>query len=73
MSKDLLSNNFVCFFYFQGIAPKIEFSTRTAIRERVFLHRNRFFVSTIKNPEIEISGIFSTNLKNFNLSLVYQV
>ncbi|XP_042768819.1 spermatogenesis associated 6-like protein isoform X9 [Panthera leo] len=25
-----------------GIAPKIEFSTRTAIRERVFLHRNRF-------------------------------
>ncbi|KAI4588932.1 hypothetical protein MJG53_003340 [Ovis ammon polii x Ovis aries] len=28
---------------FPGIAPKIEFSTRTAIRERVFLHRNRFF------------------------------
>ncbi|XP_046957336.1 spermatogenesis associated 6-like protein isoform X1 [Lynx rufus] len=27
---------------FPGIAPKIEFSTRTAIRERVFLHRNRF-------------------------------
>uniref|UniRef100_A0A8C8Y108 Spermatosis associated 6 like n=1 Tax=Panthera leo TaxID=9689 RepID=A0A8C8Y108_PANLE len=26
----------------KGIAPKIEFSTRTAIRERVFLHRNRF-------------------------------
>ena len=58
MSKDLLSNNFICFFYFQGIAPKIEFSTRTAIRERVFLHRNRFFVSIIKNPEIEMSGIF---------------
>uniref|UniRef100_A0ABI7X3W0 Spermatogenesis-associated protein 6 N-terminal domain-containing protein n=1 Tax=Felis catus TaxID=9685 RepID=A0ABI7X3W0_FELCA len=27
---------------FPGIAPKIEFSTRTAIRERVFLQRNRF-------------------------------
>ncbi|PNI54596.1 SPATA6L isoform 3 [Pan troglodytes] len=27
---------------FPGIAPKIEFSTRTAIRECVFLHRNRF-------------------------------
>ncbi|XP_053429692.1 spermatogenesis associated 6-like protein isoform X3 [Nycticebus coucang] len=27
---------------FPGIAPKIEFSTRTAIRERVFLSRNRF-------------------------------
>eukprot|EP00070_Physeter_catodon_P042850 XP_028349744.1 spermatogenesis associated 6-like protein isoform X5 [Physeter catodon] len=27
---------------FPGIAPKIEFSTRTAIRERVFPHRNRF-------------------------------
>ncbi|XP_023483069.1 spermatogenesis associated 6-like protein isoform X2 [Equus przewalskii] len=26
---------------FPGIAPKIEFSTRTAIRECVFLHRNR--------------------------------
>uniref|UniRef100_A0A2K5DWJ3 Spermatosis associated 6 like n=1 Tax=Aotus nancymaae TaxID=37293 RepID=A0A2K5DWJ3_AOTNA len=26
----------------KGIAPKIEFSTRTAIRECVFLHRNRF-------------------------------
>ncbi|KAM5298362.1 spermatogenesis associated 6-like protein [Ctenodactylus gundi] len=27
---------------FPGIAPKLEFSTRTAIRECVFLHRNRF-------------------------------
>ncbi|XP_020730767.1 spermatogenesis associated 6-like protein isoform X7 [Odocoileus virginianus] len=33
---------------FPGIAPKIEFSTRTAIRERVFLHRNRFFVDSAK-------------------------
>ncbi|KAI4542144.1 hypothetical protein MG293_007523 [Ovis ammon polii] len=37
---------------FPGIAPKIEFSTRTAIRERVFLHRNRFFV--IKEPDERI-------------------
>lgn len=28
---------------FPGIAPKLEFSTRTAIRECVFPHRNRFF------------------------------
>ncbi|XP_045324165.1 spermatogenesis associated 6-like protein isoform X7 [Leopardus geoffroyi] len=33
---------------FPGIAPKIEFSTRTAIRERVFLHRNRFLVDSAK-------------------------
>ncbi|XP_037706932.1 spermatogenesis associated 6-like protein isoform X5 [Choloepus didactylus] len=34
---------------FPGIAPKIEFSTRTAIRERLFLHRNRFPVDSA-NP-----------------------
>ncbi|XP_045020982.1 spermatogenesis associated 6-like protein isoform X2 [Bubalus bubalis] len=34
---------------FPGIAPKIEFSTRTAIRERVFLHRNRFFEERCKS------------------------
>ncbi|XP_059267952.1 spermatogenesis associated 6-like protein isoform X6 [Mustela nigripes] len=33
---------------FPGIAPKIEFSTRTAIRERVFLQRNRFPVDSAK-------------------------
>ncbi|XP_004457461.1 spermatogenesis associated 6-like protein isoform X6 [Dasypus novemcinctus] len=33
---------------FPGIAPKIEFSTRTAIRERLFLHRNRFHVDSAK-------------------------
>ncbi|KAB0398942.1 hypothetical protein E2I00_015873, partial [Balaenoptera physalus] len=57
---------------FPGIAPKIEFSTRTAIRERVFLHRNRFLVSIIENPVIEMLEIFSTNLKNFSLNSVYQ-
>lgn len=75
MSKDPLSILFVSFmlFYFQGIAPKIEFSTRTAIRERVFLHRHRFLVSIIENPVIEMLEIFSTNLKNFSLNSVYQV
>ncbi|XP_014315867.1 spermatogenesis associated 6-like protein [Myotis lucifugus] len=34
---------------FPGIAPKIEFSTRTAIRECVFLHRNRFFEEIFKS------------------------
>lgn len=33
---------------FPGIAPKLEFSTRTAIRECVFLHRNRFRVDSAK-------------------------
>ncbi|XP_058157782.1 spermatogenesis associated 6-like protein isoform X2 [Dasypus novemcinctus] len=33
---------------FPGIAPKIEFSTRTAIRERLFLHRNRFHEEILK-------------------------
>ncbi|XP_066224182.1 spermatogenesis associated 6-like protein isoform X4 [Saccopteryx leptura] len=33
---------------FPGIAPKIEFSTRTAIREIVLLHRNRFLVDGAK-------------------------
>ncbi|XP_037061443.1 spermatogenesis associated 6-like protein isoform X4 [Peromyscus leucopus] len=31
---------------FPGIAPKLEFSTRTAIRECVFPHKNRFFVDS---------------------------
>nr|XP_048294738.1 spermatogenesis associated 6-like protein isoform X6 [Myodes glareolus] len=34
---------------FPGIAPKLEFSTRTAIGECVFPHRNRFFVDS-ENP-----------------------
>ncbi|XP_077004392.1 spermatogenesis associated 6-like protein isoform X2 [Tamandua tetradactyla] len=34
---------------FPGIAPKIEFSTRTAIRERLFLHRNRFHEEKLKS------------------------
>ncbi|XP_057634798.1 spermatogenesis associated 6-like protein isoform X2 [Chionomys nivalis] len=33
---------------FPGIAPKLEFSTRTAIRECVFPHRNRFFEENCK-------------------------
>ncbi|XP_047381159.1 spermatogenesis associated 6-like protein isoform X3 [Sciurus carolinensis] len=33
---------------FPGIAPKLEFSTRTAIRECMFLHRNRFHVDSTK-------------------------
>ncbi|XP_046276100.1 spermatogenesis associated 6-like protein isoform X7 [Marmota monax] len=33
---------------FPGIAPKLEFSTRTAIRECMFLHRNRFHVDSAK-------------------------
>ncbi|KAK2508788.1 hypothetical protein MC885_009218 [Smutsia gigantea] len=32
-----------------GIAPQIEFSTRTAIRERVFLHRERFLEERYKS------------------------
>ncbi|XP_019821565.2 spermatogenesis associated 6-like protein isoform X4 [Bos indicus] len=51
---------------FPGIAPKIEFSTRTAIRERVFLHRNRFFeerrksqrpLSTPNGPKFPLSCV----------------
>ncbi|XP_053512088.1 spermatogenesis associated 6-like protein isoform X1 [Artibeus jamaicensis] len=34
---------------FPGIAPKIEFSTRTAIRECVLLHRNRFLEESCKS------------------------
>ncbi|XP_008839892.2 spermatogenesis associated 6-like protein isoform X2 [Nannospalax galili] len=40
MHRDLLMKTAVGF---PGIAPKLEFSTRTAIRECVFPHRNRFF------------------------------
>ncbi|XP_058421360.1 spermatogenesis associated 6-like protein [Diceros bicornis minor] len=51
---------------FPGIAPKIEFSTRTAIRECVFLHRNRFLeeryksrkpLSTSYGPKFPLSDI----------------
>ncbi|XP_007452982.1 PREDICTED: spermatogenesis associated 6-like protein [Lipotes vexillifer] len=50
----------------KGIAPKIEFSTRTAIREHVFLHRNRFLeercksrrpLSTSNGPKFPLSSI----------------
>ncbi|XP_062064302.1 spermatogenesis associated 6-like protein isoform X3 [Lepus europaeus] len=34
---------------FPGIAPKLEFATRTAIRECVFLHRNRFLEERYKS------------------------
>ncbi|KAG3287175.1 spermatogenesis associated 6 like, transcript variant X1 [Ictidomys tridecemlineatus] len=34
---------------FPGIAPKLEFSTRTAIRECMFLHRNRFHEERCKS------------------------
>ncbi|CAO2585105.1 Spermatogenesis associated 6-like protein [Lemmus lemmus] len=36
---------------FPGIAPKLEFSTRTAIRECVFPHRNRFFEENCKSQK----------------------
>ncbi|XP_006152487.1 spermatogenesis associated 6-like protein isoform X2 [Tupaia chinensis] len=36
---------------FPGIAPKIEFSTKTAIRECVFLHRNRFLEERYKSQK----------------------
>nr|XP_019585397.1 PREDICTED: spermatogenesis associated 6-like protein isoform X2 [Rhinolophus sinicus] len=51
---------------FPGIAPKIEFSTRTAIREGVFLHRNRFLeerhksqrpLSTSYGPKLPLNNI----------------
>ncbi|KAF6328171.1 spermatogenesis associated 6 like [Rhinolophus ferrumequinum] len=50
----------------KGIAPKIEFSTRTAIREGVFLHRNRFLeerhksqrpLSTSYGPKFPLNNI----------------
>ncbi|XP_049751238.1 spermatogenesis associated 6-like protein isoform X4 [Elephas maximus indicus] len=40
---------------FPGIAPKLEFSTRTAIRERVCLHRNRFLEDRL-NPQRPLSA-----------------
>ncbi|XP_025857399.2 spermatogenesis associated 6-like protein isoform X9 [Vulpes vulpes] len=45
MCREVLMKTFAGF---PGIAPKIEFSTRTAIRERVFLQRNRFPVDSDK-------------------------
>ncbi|XP_038186742.1 spermatogenesis associated 6-like protein [Arvicola amphibius] len=36
---------------FPGIAPKLEFSTRTAIRECVFPHRNRFSEENCKSQK----------------------
>ncbi|XP_055470039.1 spermatogenesis associated 6-like protein isoform X1 [Psammomys obesus] len=43
---------------FPGIAPKLEFSTRTAIRECVFPQRNRFFEENCKphRPLWKLSG-----------------
>ncbi|KAL2781454.1 spermatogenesis associated 6-like protein isoform e, partial [Daubentonia madagascariensis] len=50
----------------KGIAPKIEFSTRTAIRECVFLHRNRFLeeryksrrpLSTSRGPTFPLNNV----------------
>ncbi|KAM4876391.1 spermatogenesis associated 6-like protein [Thomomys bottae] len=43
---------------FPGIAPKLEFSTRTAIRECVFPHRNRFLDEKYKpqNPSSNSYG-----------------
>ncbi|XP_075864782.1 spermatogenesis associated 6-like protein isoform X1 [Microcebus murinus] len=60
---------------FPGIAPKIEFSTRTAIRECVFLHRNRFHeeryksrrpLSTSRGPTFPLNNI-KTKPKENNL------
>ncbi|XP_045046935.2 spermatogenesis associated 6-like protein isoform X3 [Desmodus rotundus] len=44
---------------FPGIAPKIEFSTKTAIRECVLLHRNRFLVDSAKPFGENISEHYS--------------
>ncbi|PNJ81551.1 SPATA6L isoform 2 [Pongo abelii] len=61
---------------FPGIAPKIEFSTRTAIRECVFLHRNRFLeerhksqrpLSTSHEPIFPLNTI-KKKLKENNLN-----
>ncbi|XP_024651832.2 spermatogenesis associated 6-like protein isoform X1 [Macaca nemestrina] len=61
---------------FPGIAPKIEFSTRTAIRECVFLHRNRFLeerhksrrpLSTSHEPIFPLNTI-KMKLKENNLN-----
>uniref|UniRef100_A0A8C6RFR3 Spermatogenesis associated 6 like n=1 Tax=Nannospalax galili TaxID=1026970 RepID=A0A8C6RFR3_NANGA len=48
MHRDLLMKTAVGF---PGIAPKLEFSTRTAIRECVFPHRNRFFEEKCKSQK----------------------
>ncbi|XP_039086763.1 spermatogenesis associated 6-like protein isoform X5 [Hyaena hyaena] len=45
MYREVLMKTFAGF---PGIAPKIEFATRTAIRECVFLPRNRFLVDSAK-------------------------
>ncbi|XP_036064659.1 spermatogenesis associated 6-like protein [Onychomys torridus] len=37
---------------FPGIAPKLEFSTRTAIRECVFPHKDRFFEEKCKSQRL---------------------
>uniref|UniRef100_A0A8D1HME7 Spermatosis associated 6 like n=1 Tax=Sus scrofa TaxID=9823 RepID=A0A8D1HME7_PIG len=65
---------------FPGIAPKIEFSTRTAIRERVFLHRNRFLeeryksqrpLSTSSGPKFPLSSV-KMKLRESNLDRLPQ-
>ncbi|CAK6433996.1 unnamed protein product [Pipistrellus nathusii] len=49
---------------FPGIAPKIEFSTRTAIRECVFLHRNRFLGERYKSQRPLFTSYEPTFLLN---------
>ncbi|XP_035957120.1 spermatogenesis associated 6-like protein isoform X5 [Halichoerus grypus] len=66
---------------FPGIAPKIEFSTRTAIRERVFLQRNRFSeerynksrrpLSATDGPRLPINNM-KTKPKESNLNRLPQ-
>ncbi|GAB5579658.1 spermatogenesis associated 6-like protein isoform X1 [Prionailurus iriomotensis] len=62
---------------FPGIAPQIEFSTRTAIRERVFLHRNRFLeereksrrpLSTSDGPRSPLNNVDSAKPFGDNIS-----
>ncbi|XP_004408057.1 PREDICTED: spermatogenesis associated 6-like protein [Odobenus rosmarus divergens] len=65
----------------KGIAPKIEFSTRTAIRERVFLQRNRFSeekynksrrpLSATDGPKLPINNM-KTKPKESNLNRLPQ-
>ncbi|KAK2505274.1 hypothetical protein MC885_013668, partial [Smutsia gigantea] len=65
---------------FPGIAPKIEFSTGTAIRKRVFLHRNRFIeeryksqrpLSTSCGPKFPLNNV-KMKLKESNLDRLPQ-
>ncbi|KAM6182202.1 spermatogenesis associated 6-like protein [Erethizon dorsatum] len=54
---------------FPGIAPKLEFSTRTAIRECVFLHRNRFLEERYKSRRPFSASCAPAPLNNTKMKL----